>query len=100
MKPPPFEYYVPNSLDEVLALLSRHGDEAKLLAGGQSLVPSMNFRLAQPSMLIDLNGIEELFGIREAKDGGLIIKAMTRQRTVERSPLVAERAPLLAEAMP
>ncbi len=71
-----------------------------MLAGGQSLVPSMNFRLAQPSTLVDLNGIDDLFGIRAGEDGGLLIGAMTRQRTVERSPLVPERAPLIAEAMP
>jgi carbon-monoxide dehydrogenase medium subunit len=100
MKPPSFEYLAPASIAEALSLLAEHANEAKLLAGGQSLVPSMNFRLAQPSILIDLNGIDDLFGIREAEDGGLLIGAMTRQRTVERSSLVAERAPLLAEAMP
>src|SRR5437868_8471627 len=100
MKPPAFEYYSPATRGEALELLAEHGGEAKVLAGGQSLVPSMNFRLAQPSILIDLNGVEELFDMREAEDGGLIIRAMTRQRTVERRPLVAERAPLLAEAMP
>jgi carbon-monoxide dehydrogenase medium subunit len=99
MKPAPFEYYAPGTRAEVLALLAQHGDGAKVLAGGQSLVPSMNFRLAQPGILIDLNGIADLFGI--AADGeGLRIGAMTRQRTVERSAEVARLAPLVAEAMP
>src|SRR5690348_4959843 len=99
MKPAPFEYYAPGTRAEALALLAQHGGEAKVLAGGQSLVPSMNFRLAQPGILIDLNGIADLFGI--AADGdGLRIGAMTRQRTVERSADVGRLAPLVAEAMP
>src|SRR5437016_9823428 len=100
MKPSAFEYYAPATRAEALELLAEHGGEAKVLAGGQSLVPSMNFRLAQPSILVDLNGIEDLFGIVGEADGGLRIGAMTRQRTVERSALVALRAPLIAEAMP
>src|SRR5438046_8079593 len=99
MKPPPFEYYAPTTRAEALGLLAEHGSEAKVLAGGQSLVPSMNFRLAAPAILVDLNGIADLFGIAEAEGGGLRIGAMTRQRTVERSALIAARAPLLAEAM-
>src|SRR5213593_2452895 len=94
MKPPPFEYYAPANRAEALELLAEHGYEAKVLAGGQSLVPSMNFRLAQPSILVDL------YGISAGEDGGLKIGAMTRQRTVERSTLVAGRAPLISEAMP
>jgi carbon-monoxide dehydrogenase medium subunit len=100
MKPAPFEYYAPTTREEALSLLAEYGDEAKPLAGGQSLVPSMNFRLAQPSILVDLNGVADLFGIEAVGDGGLQIGAMTRQRTVERSAVVAERAPLVAEAMP
>src|SRR5262245_47941340 len=100
MKPAPFEYFSPTNREEALSLLAEYTGEAKPLAGGQSLVPSMNFRLAQPSILVDLNGITDLFGIEAASDGGLRIGAMTRQRSVERSPLVAERAPLIAEAMP
>jgi aerobic carbon-monoxide dehydrogenase medium subunit len=99
MKPAPFEYYAPTTREEALALLAEHGGEAKPLAGGQSLVPSMNFRLAQPSILVDLNGVADLAGIAEA-GGGLSIGAMTRQRAVERSALVSARAPLVAEAMP
>ncbi len=98
MKPPAFTYHRPASVDEALDFLGRHPD-AKPLAGGQSLVPAMNFRLAQPAVLMDLNRIDALAGIAPA-DGGLRIGAMTRQRAVEKSPLVSTRAPLLAEAMP
>ncbi len=100
MKPSAFEYYAPTTRAEALALLAEHGDAAKVLAGGQSLVPTMNFRLAQPSILVDLNGVADLFGITDAPDGGLQIAAMTRQRTLERSPQIAARVPLLAEALP
>ena len=99
MKPAAFAYFAPRSVDETLALLAEHGDDAKPLAGGQSLVPTMNFRLAQPAALIDLNGVAELFFLREDADG-LRCGAMTRQRTVERSPLAQRHTPLLHEAMP
>jgi CO/xanthine dehydrogenase FAD-binding subunit len=100
MKPAPFDYYSPATREEALSLLAEYVGEAKPLAGGQSLVPSMNFRLAQPSILVDLNGIPDLAGISPTQDGGLRIGAMTRQRTVERSPLVTKRAPLISETMP
>ncbi len=100
MKPPPFLYHAPATLAEALALLGEHGYDAKPLAGGQSLVPTMNFRLARPAVLVDLNPVASLFGIREGEDGGLLVGAMTRQRAVERSPLVHARAPLVAETMP
>lgn len=99
MKPPRFEYFDPKTLDEALGLLKDYGEEAKILAGGQSLVPLLNFRLARPRYLIDLNGVASLGYIRP-RDGGLAIGAMTRQRAVERSPLVRERCPLVDEAMP
>ena len=99
MKPAPFLYSAPATLTEALALLNRHGDEAKVLAGGQSLIPVMNFRLAQPGMLVDLNGVGSLDFIRAEQDG-LHIGAMTRQRRVERSHLVAEHSPLVYETMP
>ena len=99
MKPAAFEYYAPRTVDEALALLAEHGGDAKPLAGGQSLVPTMNFRLAQPAALVDLNGIDELFYIRE-DESGLRCGAMTRQRTMERSPLAQRLTPLLHEAMP
>lgn len=100
MKPPPFEYYAPTTVEEALAHLANFGYEAKALAGGQSLIPTMNFRLAQPGVLIDLNHIPELSYIRPTENGGLRVGAMTRQRQVERDPLVAERAPLIHETIP
>lgn len=99
MKPAPFEYVRPASLAEALQTLHQHGDEAKVLAGGQSLVPMMNFRLARPAVLVDLNGLADLAYLRPL-DGGLAVGAMTRQRAVEKSALVRERLPLLAEAVP
>lgn len=99
MKPAPFEYHRPDSVDHALALLAEHGYDAKLLAGGQSLVPAMNFRLAAPAVLIDLNRIPGLDGL-SADDGGVRMGAMVRQRTAERSPLVASGAALLAETLP
>lgn len=99
MKPPPFVYHAPKNLDEALSLLNQHSSDAKVLAGGQSLVPMMNFRVAQPAILIDLNKIKELAYIKEGSDG-LRIGAMTRQRSVERDAKVANRAPLLHETVP
>ncbi len=100
MKPASFDYHRPASLADALALCAELGDEAKALAGGQSLVPAMNFRLARPGVLVDLNAVTSLSSIEESADGGLRIGAMTRQRAVERSLPVAGRAPLLFEAMP
>ena len=100
MKPAPFDYLAPDSLEAALDALARHGGDAKILAGGQSLIPVMSFRLAQPAILVDLNRISELGFIRRGEDGGLSIGAMTRQRRLERDPLVAEAAPLLREAVP
>lgn len=97
MKPPPFAYDRVNSLDEALALLAEHGDEAKLLAGGQSLVPLLNFRLARPERLIDINEVGELDHLEI--NGAVRIGAITRQATVERSTQVADKLPLLHEAM-
>jgi len=100
MKPPPFEYYNPTTVDEALSLLAEHGYDAKPLAGGQSLIPIMNFRLAQPAVLVDLNNISELSYIQPDERGGLRLGAMTRHHQVEHDPLIAERAPLIFEAMP
>ncbi|RME06311.1 MAG: xanthine dehydrogenase family protein subunit M [Anaerolineae bacterium] len=100
MKPPPFEYFAPASLDEALALMAEHGWDAKPLAGGQSLIPMMNFRLAQPEVLVDLNPVGELAYIRPADDGGVLIGAMTRHKVVQFDELIAERAPLVHDAMP
>ena len=100
MKPGPFEFIAPDTMEGALSALNQHGHDAKLLAGGQSLIPAMNFRMMSPAVLIDLNRIEELDYIEETDSGGLKIGAMTRQRTVERSDLVSARAPLLFETMP
>ena len=97
MKPASFEYYAPTTVDEALLLLRQYGGEARVLAGGQSLVPLLNFRLATPAALIDLNHIDALSYIRE-QDGQVRIGAMTRQRMIEFSPLIRARVPLLAEA--
>ena len=97
MKPAKFDYWAPASVDEALGLLTRYGGEAKILAGGQSLVPLLNFRLSRPAALIDINRIPALAYIR-AQDGEVRLGAMTRQRTIEFSPAIAERIPLLTEA--
>lgn len=98
MKPAPFEYDAPESVEQALELLARYGDDAKVLAGGQSLVPLLNFRLARPERLVDVNGIAELAYVRES-NGRLKLGALTRTATLERSELVAERWPLLREAV-
>ena len=97
MKPPPFAYHAPTHLDEALALLERYGDDAKVLAGGQSLMPLLNFRLSYPSALIDINRVRELAYIRQ-ENGQVRIGALTRQRAIEFSELVRRRLPLLSEA--
>ncbi len=98
MKPAAFEYAAPKSVAEALALKTEYGEEAKYLAGGQSLIPAMNFRVMQPTALIDLNGLDELAYIREEGDE-LRVGALTRYSAVERSPLVAERLPLAIEVV-
>ncbi|MFQ5829448.1 MAG: FAD binding domain-containing protein [Candidatus Methylomirabilia bacterium] len=97
MKPPQFEYHDPRSLEDALALLGRYGGEAKILAGGQSLMPLLNFRLSRPAALVDINRIGALAYIRR-ENGQLRLGAMTRERTIEFSPLVREHVPLLTEA--
>ena len=98
MKPSAFEYFNPQSVQEAIELLDRYGDEAKIIAGGQSLVPMMNFRLARPEILIDINGIKELEYIKTEGDE-LVIGALTRERDIEQSPLVVEKWPLLSKAI-
>ncbi len=99
MKPVPFEYHSPDSIEQALELMSQHADQAKLLAGGQSLVPAMNFRIVQPGMLIDLNRLEMLSHIDEDREV-IRVGAMTRERHLEFDASIAERIPLLHEAMP
>ena len=97
MKPPKFDYHAPTTVDEALTLLARYGGDAKLLAGGQSLMPLLNFRLTRPAALVDLNRVGSLAYIREV-DGRVHFGAMTRQRAIEFSPVVSGRLPLLTEA--
>lgn len=99
MKPTPFEYITVDSLEAALMHKKEHGDEAKLLAGGQSLIPSMNYRLAQPAILIDLNNINAMRYIK-TENGELRIGAMTTQAAVEHNPIVAQAQPLIHETIP
>jgi len=94
--PAQFDYHSPGSLEEALSLLEQLGDEAKILAGGHSLIPAMRFRLAMPENLVDINGLTDLDYIREA-DGWLAIGALTRESALEESQLVQDRYPLLAD---
>jgi carbon-monoxide dehydrogenase medium subunit len=97
MKPPRFDYHAPATVPEALDLLAGYGGDAKVLAGGQSLMPLLNFRLSRPAALVDLNRIPALSFIRE-ENGHVSFGAMTRQRAIEFSPVVAARLPLLREA--
>jgi len=99
VKPAPFAYTRARTLKEAIALLSKHKDDARLLAGGQSLIATLNMRLSAPDLLIDINGIKGLDGI--AKKGKTIeIGALVRHTQVERSDLIAKHVPLIARAMP
>ena len=100
MKPAPFDYYAPKTTKQALAYVGEFGYEAKALAGGQSLIPTMNFRLAEPAILVDLNPVEELAYIRPTREGGLLLGAMTRVSDIERHSVVGERAPLIHETIP
>jgi len=99
MKPAPFEYYAPTTVEEALQNLTDLGYSGKVLAGGQSLIPAMNFRMARPSALVDLNKVSELFYIKPTADGGLAIGTMTRDSVVEKDPTVKQRFPIVAETM-
>lgn len=97
MKPAKFDYYDPRSLEEALALLDTHQGDGKVLAGGQSLMPLLNMRLARPNVVVDINRIKELNYVR-ASDGGIAIGAIARQRALQTEKLIAERVPILQEA--
>jgi aerobic carbon-monoxide dehydrogenase medium subunit len=97
MKPAKFDYYDPTSLEEALALLDTHQGDGKVLAGGQSLMPLLNMRLARPDVVVDINRIKELNYVR-ASDGGIAIGALARQRVLQTEKLIAERASILQEA--
>jgi len=99
VKPAPFAYHKARTLKEAVALLAKHKDDARLLAGGQSLIATLNMRLSAPSLLIDINGLKGLDGI--AKKGKFVeIGALARHTQVERSDVIAKLAPLIASAMP
>jgi len=99
VKPAPFDYYAPETPEEALALLAEHGSDARPLAGGQSLVPLINMRMAQPAVLIDLNRCAGLDGLDDTGDA-LVFGPMVRQRALETSPLVRAACPLATQAMP
>ena len=99
MKLPPVEYEAPTTVAEAIDLLAEHGDEASVLAGGQSLIPLLALRLARPEVLIDINRVDELSGV-SAADGHVTIGAMTREYVAEESGTVADTLPLLAAALP
>ena len=100
MKPAPFEYESPDTLPDALAIMNEHGFSAKLLAGGQSLIPVMNFRLAMPTMLVDINRVSELVIMEQSTNGDIHIGAMTRQSSLQHSSLIAEHAPLIHQTIP
>ncbi|MGH3437019.1 MAG: FAD binding domain-containing protein [Sciscionella sp.] len=97
MKPAAFEYVAPTTVDETLDVLAKHGEDAKILAGGQSLVPLLNFRMARPALLVDVNGVDGLDGVYR-EDGTLYLGARTREAVLERSAVVGEHWPVLSEA--
>ncbi len=99
MKPAPFEYHAPETVDDAVGLLAQHGDDAKPLAGGQSLVPLLSLRLTRFDHLVDLNRIGALQGIRR-ENGHVVVGAMTRHRAVELDPSIGSTVPLLAAAVP
>lgn len=99
MKAPRFSYVRADSVEQVLRLLDEHGEDARILAGGQSLMPTLNMRLSQPKLLIDINRLEALQGI-SLRDGEVRIGALARHAEVMNSPIVAEHLPLIAEALP
>jgi len=99
MKPAPFKYFDPDNEEEVLELLEQHGDDAKLMAGGQSLGPLLNMRLSVPQVIIDLNRVKGL-DYQRWEDGWLALGALTRQSTLEDDPTLRENQPLVAESIP
>jgi len=100
MKPAPFKYIAASSLDHALSLKAEYGDEARFLAGGQSLVPAMNFRLARPAALIDINGLSELARVERPDGGDISVGALTRYASLERNGMFLKACPLFADALP
>jgi carbon-monoxide dehydrogenase medium subunit len=100
MKPAPFRYVAARTLEQALQLKAEHGDEGRFLAGGQSLVPTMNFRLTQPALLIDINPLSACAGVQKGAQHSVRIGALTRYRSLERDPATARDLPLVHEALP
>ena len=100
MKPHRFDYHAPESLEGATSLFDQYGDDAKALAGGQSLMPLVNMRLAQPEVIVDLNRVASMAYVEESPHGGLRVGAMTRVRTLERLSGLRDSAPLLFAAIP
>src|SRR6266702_5803665 len=100
MKPAPFKYLAASSIDHALALKAEYGDEARFLAGGQSLIPAMNFRLARPSVLIDINGLGELAGVERSEGAEIRVGALTRYNSLESDGRFLTDCPLFADALP
>ena len=100
MKPAPFKYVAASSLDHALSLKSEYGDDARFLAGGQSLIPTMNFRLARPSVLIDINGLKDLACVNRSDAAHIRVGALTRYRDLERDGDFLRCCPLFADALP
>jgi CO/xanthine dehydrogenase FAD-binding subunit len=100
MKPAPFKYIAAHSIDQALALKAEYGDDARFLAGGQSLMPTLNFRLTQPAVLIDINPLTDCAGRATTSDGTIRIGALTRYRQLERDPATERDLPLIHEALP
>src|SRR5271168_4475784 len=100
MKPAPFKYIAAHSLEQALALKAEYGEDGRFLAGGQSLVPTLNFRLTQPEVLIDINPLTMCAGLQRAQSGAIRIGALTRYRQLERDPATERDLPLIHEALP
>src|SRR5262245_22762712 len=99
MKPPVFEYFSTDSVDEVVSLLAQYGGDARVLAGGQSTRPLLNLRLLRPAALVDINRMRGL-DVVQARDGGVSVGATVRQRALQHAPLIKERLPMVAEIAP
>jgi carbon-monoxide dehydrogenase medium subunit len=100
MKPAPFKYIAAHTIEQALALKAEYGDEARFLAGGQSLMPTLNFRLAQPAILIDINPLTQCAGVQRSDAGTARIGALTRYRQIERDAATPRYFPLIGEALP
>ena len=99
MKPAPFDYCCPDTVEEALSILAERGSDAKVMAGGQSLTPMLNFRVVRPEIIVDISRLIDLDYVRDRADGGLTVGALTRHRVMETSPQVARVFPVIPETM-